>query len=390
MKLTIVSNYETLHTQPLSRELHRVLGNDFAFVETIDRAHDPKAEKMGFAYQYRAEEHAPWIICAWRSEAVCAKARDLLMNSDAVVIANASDEWILPRLRAKKLTFRAHERWYREKLPWYRRPRAIIGGWLHHGRFPSLYLLSASAYTSSDALLAGCFRGKAYKWGYFPEFYSYEYAPPDPLRSNSIPIVLWAGRMIDCKRPMDAIAVCDMLRAEGYRFRLKVAGSGPLLEQARSIAPDWVEFPGALSPWQLRHEMEQSNIFLFTSDRREGWGAVLNEAMNSGCAVVAGHAAGATPYLVRHGENGLLYPSGDLRALRECLRTLLDDPTFRHSLGRRAYETIRDRWSPAVAAERLVALCGDLLEGSVPNFADGPCSAAPVLSDDWFPNSDYF
>ena len=32
--------------------------------------------------------------------------------------------------------------------------------------------------------------------------------------------------------------------------------------------------------------MEKADIFLFTSDRREGWGAVANEAMNSACALV--------------------------------------------------------------------------------------------------------
>ena len=37
---------------------------------------------------------------------------------------------------------------------------------------------------------------------------------------------------------------------------------------------------------------------------QEGWGAVVNEAMNSGCAVVADHMIGAAPWLIRQGENG--------------------------------------------------------------------------------------
>ena len=53
-----------------------------------------------------------------------------------------------------------------------------------------------------------------------------------------------------------------------------------------------------MPPEAVRRRMEQANLFLLTSDFQEGWGAVLNEAMNSGCAVVASHAAGAAPYLL--------------------------------------------------------------------------------------------
>ena len=43
---------------------------------------------------------------------------------------------------------------------------------------------------------------------------------------------------------------------------------------------------------------------------QDGWGAVANEAMNSACALVAGHMIGAVPYLIRQGENGLIYEDG--------------------------------------------------------------------------------
>ena len=61
--------------------------------------------------------------------------------------------------------------------------------------------------------------------------------------------------------------------------------------------------------------MEKSSIYLFTSNFDEGWGAVLNESMNSACAVISSHAAGATPFLISHNINGLLYTSGDVDEL---------------------------------------------------------------------------
>ena len=57
--------------------------------------------------------------------------------------------------------------------------------------------------------------------------------------------------------------------------------------------------------------MEKSEIFLFTSDKGEGWGAVLNESMNSACAVVASHAIGSVPFLLKDGENPSLSVARD-------------------------------------------------------------------------------
>lgn len=379
MKIVIVSNFVNHHTRDLALELYARLGEGFAFVQTGSSRAD--AYRMGYAHHLAQPENSPWIICAMRNPE---RAKRSIWEADAVITANTSDHWILPRLRAGKLTFRAHERWYRRALPWYRWPRAVLGGWLHHGRFQNLYMLCASAYTARDANSVGCFRGKCYRWGYFPHFRAYE--AHDLLRWQQNPEVniLCAGRMVDCKRFEDAIASCLRLRQEGFRFTLTLAGDGPELKKLQTLALPLganAHFLGRLTPEQVRQQMEQSQIFLFTSDRREGWGVVLNEAMNSGCAVVASCAAGATPYLVEHGVSGLVYPSGDISALTDHLRHLLEHPEKRLAMGLRAYETIRDSWTPAIAAQRLCVLCSHLLTGEGSAFADGPCSPAPIVGD---------
>ena len=70
---------------------------------------------------------------------------------------------------------------------------------------------------------------------------------------------------------------------------------------------DCVHMLGSMSPEQVRLYMEQSQMFLFTSDRYEGWGAVLNEAMNSGCAVVASHIIGSAPSFVTSDCSHIVY-----------------------------------------------------------------------------------
>ena len=84
-----------------------------------------------------------------------------------VLLGSGPDRWILPRLHQHRLTFRYAERWYKTGVP----PGAQARAWLHHGRFrhAPLYLLCASAYAAADAALAGCYPGRAYRFGYFPK-----------------------------------------------------------------------------------------------------------------------------------------------------------------------------------------------------------------------------
>jgi glycosyltransferase involved in cell wall biosynthesis len=122
--------------------------------------------------------------------------------------------------------------------------------------------------------------------------------------------------------------------------------------------------------------MEDADIYLATSDRKEGWGAVINEAMNSGCAVVADHMMGAAPFLIRQGENGLIYEDGREDKLFRMTERLVTDRQLCRRLGCGAYQTITGEWNAENAAERLLDFCE---EKKI--VAQGPCSHAPVISE---------
>lgn len=72
----------------------------------------------------------------------------------------------------------------------------------------------------------------------------------------------------------------------------------------------------------------------------EGFGIAVVEAMLAGVPVVLADC-GAHPELVSDGESGLLYPGGDVEALRQCLEDLLADPMRRRALADRARERAR-------------------------------------------------
>ena len=252
-------------------------------------------------------------------------------------------------------------------------------------------MLCASAYTAGDYAKFCLFHDRCYKWGYFPETIRYP-SIDDLIDRKEKATILWCGRFLDWKHPDDAIEVAKRLREAGCCFKIEMIGTGEMERQLKRQASEAglldenVRFLGAMSPEAVRRHMESAGICLFTSDRQEGWGAVLNEAMNSGCAVVASDAAGATPYLVNDGVNGSVYHSGNIQELYEKVRRLLENTTMRYSFGKAAYQTITELWNAEVAAKRFLQLSQALLNGTDASglFANGPCSPARPLRKDWY------
>lgn len=176
------------------------------------------------------------------------------------------------------------------------------------------------------------------------------------------------ARFIGWKHPETAVELAKELKNQGYDFKIDMIGTGDKLEEIqKSIKEnnltDSINLLGTMSPEEVRTQMEKHSIFLFTSDRNEGWGAVLNEAMNSGCAVVANDEIGSVPFLIENGINGLTYHKGDFEELLSRVKNLLDNRNLCEDLSEKAYETLVSSWSAKVAAKRLKTTCESLLKG---------------------------
>ena len=377
MKIVFLSNFFNHHQWPLSDALDRITGGNFCFIETEPIPNDRR--RLGYGWANVPE----YVVTAYKSEAARQHAQDLVIEADVVIAGSTPDEYLWERIKVGKLIFRYSERPLKQGLePLKYFVRLARWHWRNPARKP-IYLLSASAYAAADYAKFGLFRSKAYQWGYFPEALRYERLPQK--EENSI---LWVGRFLDWKHPDDALRAVAGLRDEGRDVHLRFIGMGPMEQQLRDMVSELrleerVSILGSMRPEQVRAHMERASIFLFTSDRQEGWGAVVNEAMNSGCAVVASHAAGCVPYLVKDGVNGLVYRSEDVRMLTEKVRFLLDHPQKRAQMGAVAYETIIQEWNSETAARRLVALAQGLCSGEAPCNESGPCSPAQIIKDQW-------
>lgn len=386
MKLTIVSNYINHHQIPMSNELYQKLGAAFVFIQTSPMEED--RVKMGWGEEVRS---IPYLKLYYEEPEACA-AR--ILDSDVVVFGGVEDErYIKPRLNAGKIVIRASERLYREGQWKSISPRGRKKKYEDHTQYADapVYLLCHGAYVASDFQLVHAYPDKKYVWGYFPELHTYELDHLflrkqhfDPDGKPEIRI-LWAGRFLKLKHPEYAVRAAKYLARQGISFHLDMVGGGALEEELKKQAADahlehHITFHGFQPPQNVRRFMEEANIFLFTSNYLEGWGAVLNEAMNSACAVVAGSGIGAVPFLVRHGQNGLVYRTGRFREFREQVRLLCQDGALQKRLGASAYETIVSTWNPKEAADRLYRFCEGLIAGSVLPEQEGPLSLAPLIA----------
>ena len=325
-------------------------------------------------------ELVPSYVLDCAENATCAEA--VLKEADVVIAGSAPEALIRPCILRGQLVFRYSERPLKNGAEWHKYiPRFLKWHWRNPAQKP-VYLLCASAYTKPDYKKFGLFRNRAFRFGYFPE--TVEYSDPAEMIGKKKPAsIIWCGRLLDWKHPEALLKVAASLLRDGIDFAAEIVGTGPMEPfirqeiESRGLVQR-VHLVGAVPPDEVRRKMEAAEIFLFTSDRKEGWGAVLNEAMNSGCAVLASDAAGATPWLVRDGENGVVFPSEDWEALYAGIRRLMEDRALRQRMALAAYHTIRTEWNASVAADRLVKLCDNILNTGAPGTVAerGPCSRA--------------
>ncbi len=384
MKIVFVSNFYNHHQKPFADALYSMVGGDYHFIETeiITR------ERLNMGWG--GDQRPSYILQSYVDEESKKKCQRIIDDADVAIYGSAPYTLFENRLKAGKLTFKYCERPYKKGLPIIKLPVHILRAYKKYTRFKNFYVLCASAYTPVDFSKIHAFIGKTYKWGYFPEVNKYEDIDKliEGKKANSI---LWTARFIDLKHPEIPIEIAKRLKADGYDFKLNMIGNGELEERIRQLieqegVSDCVEMLGSMNPEEVREHMEKSEIFLFTSDRNEGWGAVLNESMNSACAVVANSAIGSAPFLINEGENGYMYKDCDIDGLYNRVKQLLDDDNERKRIAKNAYSTMTDEWNAENAAEKLVALCEKMLAGEYKPFPyeSGVCSKAEILKDDWY------
>lgn len=412
LQFVFVSNYINHHQIPFCNAMYRELDGSFIFIQT-----EPMEEervKMG----WQDETSLPYVKYFYEEPEECGR---LILDARVALFGGTDEEsYIAPRLAAGRPVLRYSERLYKTGQWKAVTPRGLLKKYKDHTKYRNapVYLLCSGAYVPSDFHIVRAYPGKMFCWGYFPETKHYdvdrlmagkgyraeeEAHGQEPFKSSAEPSVkpylLWAARFIDWKHPFLPVKAAAWLKEHGCSFHMDIIGGGGLESEVRKLVAelkveDCVTLTGFCSPREVRSFMEKADIYMVTSDRQEGWGAVVNEAMNSGCAVVADHMVGAVPYLIKPEQNGRIYRDGDEEMFFRMLEELCRDRERCALLGRAAYETITQVWNPENAAKCLLELCDELgMMGTMgrtkkaPHSIQttiqpgGPCSPAPVISE---------
>jgi len=381
MKITFYSNFLNHHQLPFCLSMYEKLGDDFKFVATEKV---PK-ERLDLGYHDMNKEY-PFVITTYDSNENKQIAECMSIDSDVIIIGSAPEKYAIERLKRNKLTFRYSERIFKRGRWRILDPRVWISLYNVHVKYrnKNLYMLCASGYTASDFAIIGAYKNKAYKWGYFPQVIDYDLEKLFDKKKNHTLQILWCARFMKWKHPEKVIEVAIKLNKENYNYKINMIGIGELEGEIAKLVKDnsleeRVSLLGSMAPEKVREYMENANIFLFTSDYNEGWGAVLNESMNSGCAVLASHAIGSVPFLLKHEQNGLIYKNGDISDLHLQVKRLLDDENLQVKLGEQAYNTLNTTWNARNAVDSFLKLVDCIINNKENTILEGPCSNADVI-----------
>jgi glycosyltransferase involved in cell wall biosynthesis len=139
-------------------------------------------------------------------------------------------------------------------------------------------------------------------------------------------------------------------------FRLVCVGDGPAWDVL--IGPRAFHLTGRVNPDEVPLLLQGSD-FLVLPSHSEGMPQAVLEAMNCGLPVVATNVGGV-PEAVVDGETGLLVEARDVEALRNAIKRMITDGSFRSAAGhagrKRAQTVFDSERNAAVFADALKAL----------------------------------
>jgi glycosyltransferase involved in cell wall biosynthesis len=165
-------------------------------------------------------------------------------------------------------------------------------------------------------------------------------------------VVLFAGKLIPLKRPLDIVEALAGLRHEGVTSHLMVVGSGPLDDHVRERARE-KSVPLHMLGFQNQTEMPAAYAaadILCLPSKHETWGLVCNEAIACGTPIVVSSEVGCAPNLASKGGAGRIFAMGDVADLARAIASVLNDPHARANA-----KSVSERFSLARAADGIIA-----------------------------------
>lgn len=230
--------------------------------------------------------------------------------------------------------------------------------WLHRIRFwlqDRKYAKHIHTVFAMGEEAVGYFRSLGMGWKVYPFCYCTASAPlaAKPLLEDKLPQYLFCGSLSSRKAPIAiarALSRVDLSRLGGA----KLIGDGALrpdLEKAikELHLEDKMQLLGTKPQTEVPRYMQQADVLILPS-MYDGWGAVVNEALQAGCYVICSDAAGASDLMRMEPRLGKVFRRGDVQQLADCI-SWVDD----HIHDIRSSRDFRQQWAEEHISGRAVA-----------------------------------
>lgn len=377
MKITFFSNFFNSHQLPLALEFNAMDDVEYTFVSLLRTDGAVGRSSLDLAYSF--------VLREYDGPEEASKAMDHALGDDVVIFGDMAgkEQYVRARAKTGKIFFRYAERLLKRGDWWRYVPPKRYRTWNRFGRYTNsnMYVLCASAYTARDLSMFGFPKIKCLKWGYFPSTTAEDkpiYTPNERFEHPRDMMLFSAQRLLPWKRVDLQIQAVHRLKQEGIDVFLRIAGDGPERQRLEHLAAslnvvESIEFLGELAHSEVLALMNESGIFLATSDRNEGWGATINEAMAMGSCVIASEEMGSVPFLIENKSTGLVF-NNELSELVSQIKIAVENPELATKYGQNAKNELENNWSARVASERLYNfVC--FADSPVDAYVKGPLSA---------------
>ena len=368
MKVLYAGKNINHHQVPFVKSLSKLIGIDnirYASLKMVE----PERLKMGFE-QFSGElfidiNKSYQDFLEWWFEA-------------DIVVTNIRHYYDLmeQRLKKGKILFYTSERWFKKPIGTLRLLHPNIMKLTYEYRklsdYQHFYYLPQGYFAYRDFKLLGICKNKSYSFGYItPQINNKVIALDKNIMPQDKTNILWAGSLIKLKNvDILAKAFVEINRRFPSTY-LTIIGEGPERDYISKIlseckSRDCYCIKNFVENSQLRYIMSKSDIYVFPSNGAEGWGAVVNEAMSEGCAVVLASKIGART-MITHGVNGLVFKDGSVMSLILQLTELISNQNILKQIKTNSQRTICDEWNSDIAAERFLYLCDSLRNNATYN-----------------------
>lgn len=322
---------------------------------------------------------APYLQ-PWRRAVDRRRYHELRRSADVAIWVGVKWPGIVGSVRSRSRrglpTIFWAERFYAKKKRSWLNELGVRGALWAMNR-PHVHLMALGHGTEVEYRRFGATRWIAWRFGYAVE-------PVEPLTHSLAPMpsgelrILYVGALRQIKGVDVLLRALGEHRMRAAPWRLTVVGAGKRDAELSTLAArlgiaDRITWVGAVAQDATDPYFAAADVLVLPS-YTDGWGAVINEAMERGLAVVASDGVGAAPVLLDEARSGFVFPRGNATALAERLLLLCNDPERCGKMRAAARERIA-MFRPAEAARRAAALIRGIAGvAPLPEFMDGLCT----------------